>query len=151
MAEPLADVIARMQDRYRPHAVSPATATRKPGDTPPPAGVRNGYGTRRNTNANRRNGGGSVFYRPRADYYAGNPVPATARPTAPGVNPVHGIRVTGFTNVQDARVIGTDNGYRGWVTARANTERDAGDYLPLGSHYPRDLSARGNLAPTPRY
>ena len=150
MSEPLADVIARLQERMRPHAVSPITAARKPTDSSPPGGVRDGYGTRKNTNANRRNGGGSCYYRPRAADYAGS-LPATTRPSAPNVTCVNGIKVAGMVNVQDARVIGEDNGYRQWSAARGNLARDAGDVLPAGTHYPNGLSRRGNLSPSPRY
>jgi hypothetical protein len=168
MSEPLADVIARMQDRYRPHAVPPVTATRKTTDaatamTGGPSGDRGSVlagapmqpptrPRRVNTNANRRNGGkyGGTF-RPTVAHFVGNPVPATERATAPDVMPSHGTRVAGRTNFEDAQVIGIDGGYRAWAIARQNLARDAGDILPTGESYPTGVTASGRLSPSPRY
>jgi hypothetical protein len=151
MSEPLAEVIARLQERMRPHAVSPVTATRKATDTTVamtggPSGDRGsvldgtrlgtGRRPRVNTNANRRNGGryGGTF-RPNAAHFAGNPVPAMARTTAPA----------------EAEAAGTDGGYRGWASARQNLARDAGDVLDAGESYPTGTTASGRLSPSPRY
>ncbi|HEY1705637.1 MAG TPA: hypothetical protein VGG75_38620 [Trebonia sp.] len=161
----LAESIARLDTLLR---TGTAPARSKRGDTPEPAGgdrgnvlagtARGGNGRvrRRNTNANRRNGGGSVYYRPDAAYFAGNPIPATARVSAPHITPVAGIKVAvdpsapGY-RAGDARAIGTDNGYRAWVSARGNLTRDAGDIPGGGESYPSGISKRGNLAPTARY
>jgi hypothetical protein len=128
----------------RPHAASPVTARRKSTDSKPPAGADN-YGTRKNTNANRRNGGGSCFYRAKAEDYAGAAMvtPPTTRPSAANIKPANGVRITGYTNVQDARVIGTDNEYRAFTAERTNLSRDAGD-IPARV-YPTNRTARGNL------
>jgi hypothetical protein len=157
-AEPLADVIARLQERLRPHAKAPVTATRKATDTPPPNGVRDGYGEANTLSSRGRGGRYPNTYRPRAQDFAGMDA-ATTRPSYGGVKPANGIRVTskatrfvsGVTP-EKAKAIGEDNGYRAWVTARTNTERDAGDVLPAsGAHYPADVSPKGNLSPSPRY
>jgi hypothetical protein len=172
MSEPLAEVIARLQERMRPHAVSPVTATRKATDTTVamtggPSGDRGsvldgtrlgtGRRPRVNTNANRRNGGryGGTF-RPNAAHFAGNPVPAMARTTAPAVTPSHGIRVAGTrvapgVTLAEAEAAGTDGGYRGWASARQNLARDAGDVLDAGESYPTGTTASGRLSPSPRY
>lgn len=156
MSESTADIIARLSMRLQPHAASPVTASRKDTDTPPPAGVREGYGTRRSTMANRRNGGASVYYRPRAADYAGR-LPATTVPSAPSVKPasngtrVARDRIAAGMPLDDARVTGTDNGYRQWCAARANLQRDAGDDIGTGESYPREITARGNLGPSARY
>jgi hypothetical protein len=174
VSEPLADVIARMQDRYRPHAqASPVTATRKATDsatamTGGPSGDRGSVlagapmqpptrPRRVNTNANRRNGGkyGGTF-QPTAAHFAGNPIPAMARATAPDVMPTHGARVAGTrvaagVTLSEAEASGADGGYRAWQAARQNLARDAGDILPTGESYPTGITASGRLSPSPRY
>jgi hypothetical protein len=136
----------------RPHAQSsPVTARRLATDTQPPAGVRDGYG-RRNTLSGRKQGGRYPnTYRPRAADFANNPVPATARSSAPNVARTNGIRVAGYTSLATARALGDDNAQRMWSSARGNLQRDAGDVLPVGSMYPRDISPKGRLAPSARY
>jgi hypothetical protein len=114
-----------------------------------------GYGTRKNTNANRRNGGGGATFRPKADYFAGsdsgnlrNPV---LRPTAPNVTRANGIRVAGYTSLATAKALGDDNAQREWSSARGNLQRDAGDAIGTGESYPRNVSVKGRLAPSARY
>jgi hypothetical protein len=137
--------------RMRPHAVSPVAVTRKATDTSPPAGVRAGYG-RRNTLSGRKQGGRYPnTYRPRAADFANNPVPVTARSSAPNVARTNGIRVAGYTSLATARAMGDDNAQRQWSSARGNLKRDAGDATETGESYPRGISRTGKLAPSARY
>lgn len=142
MGESTADIIARLDALLR---TGSAPTRKRSTDSPAPvanadkggalAGTRlggDGKARKRNTNANRRNGGGSVYYRPDAAYFAGNPVIATERVTAPSVTPAGGTRVAGGVTVEDARATGEGNGYRTWVAARENLARDTGDVLPAG-------------------
>jgi hypothetical protein len=148
--ERLSAIMARLEDRLRPHAASPVTARRKATDTPAPNGLAANYGWHRNTNMRTADGGVSPTYKPRAADYAGS-IP-NARATAPDVVKVNGIRVVGTMTPENARATGEDNARRGWVTARGNLERDAGDVLPdAGAHYPSRVTPRGNLGPSARY
>lgn len=152
MSESTAEIIARLQVALRPHAqASPVTARRLATDSPPPTGVRDGYG-RRNTLSGRKQGGRYPnTYKPRAADLANNPVPATARPSAPNVTRANGIRVAGYTSLATARALGDDNAQRSWSSARGNLQRDAGDPIGTGESYPRDISRTGRLAPSARY
>lgn len=176
VAESTADILARLRTAYHLHAVSaPATVTRKPSDTPAPtAGDRgsalkgaprqsaitpNSYPAQR---IKRPGTGGPSTFRPNAEYLAGG-LPATTVPSAPSVKPVSGRRIDGPATVirkkrrvpsdalLRARANSEDNGYRAWMAARTNLERDAGDVLPAGSHYPVGRTASGRLARSARY
>lgn len=167
MGESTADIITRLQERMRPHAVSPATVTRKPTDTATamtggPSGDRGavldgtrpgtGRHPRVNTNANKRGGGRYPgTFRVTAEYLAGSPVQATERATAPAVTPSHGTRVAGRTTLAQAEAIGTDGGYRAWVRARANLTRDTGEVPATGESYPRGTFPSGSLSPSARF
>ena len=98
------DALARLTEALtvRTRAVSaPAfrATRRKVTDTPPPNGLAEGYGTRKNTNANRKNGGGGCYYKPRAKDFAGD-LPATVRPSSEGrVKPTTGRKINGPATV----------------------------------------------------
>lgn len=128
--EPLAVIIERLRVATRPRAQEPVTLARKASDTGPPPGASERMPSRVNTNANRRNGGGGMYYRPRAAHYAGNPVQVTARPTAPSVKRSAGIKVTRTVTREAARAMAEDNGLRQRARAQANLARDAGELLP---------------------
>jgi hypothetical protein len=146
----LSDRIAVMETHYRPHAVSPVTARRKVTDTPPPAGVGNRMPNRAaNTMAGRKQGARFPgTYRPRAADFAGM-LPATTRPVFGSVKPSGGRRIG--NSAEQARADGENQARSAWVTARANLERESGDVLPAGAHYPRHVTRKGNLGPSARY
>jgi hypothetical protein len=148
----------------RPHAqASPVTARRLDTDTPlpvtgGPAGDRGSVldGTRMSPSGKRRRRNTwstrGTYFRPTAAHFAGNPVPATARATAPDVKRANGIRVAGDVSVKTARAIGDDNARRQWSSARGNLQRDAGDPVAeRGESYPRGITRNGRLAPGARY
>ncbi len=78
--------LERLSAAYAPRRTrvsDPVTCHRKATDTPAPNGLADGYGYAPNTNDNRKRGartGGR--FRPTVEYWAGNPVPATARVSA---------------------------------------------------------------------
>jgi hypothetical protein len=149
VSESTADIIARLQERLRPHAVSaPVTVRRLATDSHAPTGA-DDYGTRKNTTANRRNGGRSMYYRPKAEDFAGS-LPATARPAYGSVKPAGGRKIANG-DLEQTRADSENDAVRGWVSARQNLMRDAGDILPAGSTYPRGMTRSGNLAPQARY
>jgi hypothetical protein len=143
----------------RPHAASPVEARRKVTDSTPPANVGEGYGKPNTLSSRRRGGRYPNTYRPRAKDFAGMG-PVTTRPAYGSVKPANGERITrpaygngkpASRDVEAARAAASDNGYRAWVSARGNLARDAGDVLPAGEMYPRKVTRRGNLGPSPRY
>lgn len=168
MGETTADILARMHKRYPgtvTFAASPVTARRKRGDSPAPAtgdsgsalqGTREAYGSHPMQRIKRPGTGGPARFRPNAKFFAGA-LPATTVPNAPRMTPVSGRRIDGPATVMrkgrrvpsdallQARANSADAGVRAWVAARTNTERDAGDVLPAGSHYP------GGRRRSPRY
>lgn len=86
----LSAAIARLQARYMPHVASPGTVRRLATDSPAPSGLATRY-PRANTLSSRRRGGTAPnTFKPNAAYFANNPVPATARATAPNVRPAGG-------------------------------------------------------------
>jgi hypothetical protein len=136
--------------RLQTHAVSaPVTVRRLDTDSHAPAGA-DDYGTRKNTMANRRNGGRSMYYRPKAEDFAGA-LPATTRPAYGSVKPAGGRKIINGSDLEQTRADSENDAVRGWVSARQNLVRDAGDALPAGSTYPRGMTRRGNLAPSARY
>jgi hypothetical protein len=139
VSEPLADVIARMQARYRPHAASPVRATRKPTDTPPPAGLESGYGAANSLSSRRRGGTYPNTYRPGAKDYAGmaEVSPPTTRPAYGSVKPSGGIRVTRNMPLEPARATGEDNGFRMRAQVRRNTAEAAGEMYSSGTRRTR--------------
>jgi hypothetical protein len=143
VGESTADIIARMQERLRPHAVStPATVRRLATDSHAPAGA-DDYGTRKNTMANRRNGGRSMFYRPKAEDFAGS-LPATTIPASGRVKPGGGRKISNG-DAEQARADSADQAYRDWTMQRTNLVTDTGDAWP--AMYPGDVSADGRILP----
>lgn len=151
MTDPIADSIARLQARYRPHAASPVTTRRKPSDSPPPAGTGERMPNRsRNTMANRAAGARyPSTYRPRAADFAGM-LPATTRPAYGSVKPASQRRI-GLGGTEQARADGENAARSAWVAARENTALAAGDILSVGAHYPSKITRGGNLGPSARY
>jgi hypothetical protein len=146
----LTAAIERMAGHYRPHAASPVTARRKASDTAAPAGVSERMPNRaRNTMAGRKQGARFPgTYKPRAADYAGMDAPTT-RPAYGSVKPSGGRRIG--INAEQAHADGENASRAAWVTARANIERESGDVLPAGAHYPRHVTRKGNLGPSARY
>ena len=154
MSESTADIIARLSMRLQPHAASPVTVRRLASDSPPPAGVRDGYGKPNTLSSRRRGGRYPNTYRPNARDFAGSAMvtPPTMRPSSDGdVKPAGGIRLGDDKSLEAARSLGEDNGYRAWTSARVNVARDAGDVLPAGTSYPSGRTRSGNLSPSARY
>lgn len=108
-------------------------------------------------------------FRPKAEHFANNPVPATARVSAPGTSrtQVPGKFTRRTDGVRPSTVRGTDaNGrpvsveahfdsegafYRAWVTQRHNLAVSAGDALPAGNAYPDETTRHGNPGPGALY
>ena len=155
------DALARLTEALtvRTHAVSvPAfrATRRKVTDTPPPNGLAEGYGTRKNTNANRRNGGGGLYYKPRAADFAGD-IPATMRPSAEGrVKPTTGRKISGAATVTKngkrrpseailkAKADSDSEGMRTEVSAQASFARSVGELPIPGIAYGRGSKPHGH-------
>lgn len=151
MTDSIADSIARLQERYRPHAVSPVTVRRKPTDSPPPAGTGERMPDRAaSTMANRAMGARYPgTYKPRAEDFAGM-LPATTRPAYGSVTPASHRRI-GLGGAEQARADGENQSRSEWVAAREGVALAAGEVLPVGAHYPRYITRKGNLGPQARY
>ncbi len=154
MAEPIADVIARLEQALLPRVkgTMPVTARRKPTDTPAPGGTGERYPHAGTLDSRKRGGSHPATYRPTAAELAMNATPATARlPYEGSVKPTGGIKLTGNMTPEDARAKAETDARRAWVTTRANIERDAGDTLGAGERYPRYVTPKGNLGPSATY
>ena len=95
MSESTADVIARLQARYRPRAASPVTVRRRPSDvsTGRANGAQtSGYGRPNSLSSRRRGGKFPNTYRPGASDYAGMDAPTT-RPAWGSVKPAGGRKI----------------------------------------------------------
>jgi hypothetical protein len=152
--EPIADILARLQESMRPHAANPVTARRKVTDTPPPNDLAAGYGTRKNTMANVKNGGHGVERDKRLGKLAYDAVPVTARPDFDAsVHPSGNRRIAGPATVtrvnadtgqiervasaalESARASGAHEGMRMQLRAQQNLAIAAGEMPGRGIHF----------------
>lgn len=147
----LTSAVERMQAHYaRPHALpSPVAARRKATDSPAPAPLDPFNELDRTTQRIARPGTNrNASYRPRAADFAGRD-PATSRPAFGSVKPSGGRRIG---NDHDQARADSENAARSaWVSARSAIERESGDVLEAGLHYPSAITAKGNLGPSARY
>ena len=111
----------------------------------------------------------NATFKPKAEHFANNPVPATARVSAPGTSrtQVPGKFTRRTDGARPSTVRGTDASgrpksveahfdsegafYRAWVTQRLNLAVSAGDELPAGNAYPDETTRRGNPGPGALY
>lgn len=141
MSEPASDIIARLQERMRPHAVAPVTVRRKDTDTAhgrAGAVATPGYGEASTLSSRSRGGKYPNTYRPRAEDFAGE-LPATTRPAYGNVKPAGGRKIAGPATVKrngrrvpgkallQARADSENEGMRAEVTRRHNLALAAGE------------------------
>lgn len=129
MSDSRAAVLARLSTAYgMTYDRATVTVTRKSTDSHADTGA-DDYGTRKNTNANRRNGGRYPgFFKADTEYLAGAD-PATTRPSFDGrVKPGGGRKIGADREL--AALESVNAGARAWVAERTNVVIAAGDDWP---------------------
>lgn len=106
---------------------------------------------KRNTLANRKRGGQFPgTWKPNAEWLLSAPrEPVTETPVYGGVKPSGGRRIG--LKAEQARADSENAARSAWVSARASLERESGDVLPAGAHYPSYVRESGSLGPAARY
>lgn len=86
--------------------------------------------------------GGPASFRPTAEHFANNPVPAMARATAPDVMRTPGRKIAGAVTRNAAVAASESERQRSLVLQRTNSVRDNGETPAPGTMYPNKISRR---------